>query len=123
MKTRKLIFILFSLALLLSSCIPIEEKHFNVKYLFGEWIEGTVHDTYIDGGKGYSWDTSDDITEEDASPFEWRLSYDTLQVNHILWNGAIIPKIYIVTTLDSLQLEYYEFNTGLEHHYDKVSNP
>ena len=124
MKTRKLLsFILFSLALLLSSCVPIEEKHFNVKYLIGEWTEGTVHDKYREDGTGASWDTSDDYGEEEALPFEWRLSYDTLQLNHILWNGGIIPKIYIVTKLDSLQLEYYEFNTGLEHHYEKVSNP
>ena len=122
MKIKKAL-LAITLALALSACVPVEEKHFDVKLLHGEWLEGTVHDTYLEGGKGYSWDTSDDITEEDASPFEWRLSYDTLQVNHALWNGAVVPKVYIVTTLDSLQLDYYEFNTGLEHHYTKVSNP
>lgn len=122
MKIKKAILVI-TLALALSSCVPIEEKHFDVKLLFGEWVEGTVHDKYYEDGNGYSWDTSDDISEEEASPFEWRLSYDTLQLNHLLWNGAIVPKVYIVTTLDSIQLDYYEFNTGVTHHYNKASKP
>ena len=122
-KVKRLSVILFALALL-SSCVPTEEKHYNVKLLIGEWVEGSLHDKYADDGTGYSWDTDDDITEEEALPFEWRLSYDTLQVNHIIqMTGAIVPKIYLVTTLDSANLVYEDLSGGTIHTYTKVTVP
>lgn len=122
MKSKKA-FLALLLAVVLSACVPVEEKHFNVKYLFGEWTEGTVHDKYAEDGTGYSWDTSDDISEEEALPFEWSLSYDTLLVNHISWNGTISPKIYIVTALDSIHLDHYDLVSGEAHHFTKVTVP
>ena len=112
-----------SLAFLLSACTPTPvEKHFNVKLLFGEWVEGNVHDHYADDGTGYSWDDTE-TTEEEALPFEWSLRYDTLQVNHLLWEGGIVPKVYIVTALDSVRLDHYDLFSGEPHHYTKVTVP
>ena len=122
-KVKTLSAILLTLSVLLCSCGPANEKYFNVKYLFGEWKEGTVHDKYSEDGTGHTWDTSDDIEEAEATPFEWRLSHDTLVQNHELWNGAIVPKIHIVTTLDSIRLECYDMVSGIEHHYTKVDLP
>lgn len=122
MKIKKAL-LAISLALVLSGCVPVEEKHFNVKYLIGEWTEGTVHDKYREDGTGASWDTSDDYGEEEALPFEWSLSFDTLLVNHISWNGTIVPKIYIVTALDSIHLDHYDLASGISHHYTKVTVP
>lgn len=122
MKSKKAIIVL-SLALVLSACVPVEEKHFNVKYLFGEWTENTDHYKYREDGTGSFWDTSDDVAEEEATPFEWSLSFDTLLVNHLLWNGSIVPKIYIVTVLDSIQLDNYDLVSGEAHHYTKVTVP
>ena len=121
-KVKRLLVILFALAIL-SSCVPNNEKYFNIKYLFGEWREGTVHDKYYEDGLGYTWDTSDDITEEEASPFKWTLSHDTLLQNHELWNGTIVPKIYLVTTLDSVNLVYQDLSGGTIHTYTKVTVP
>lgn len=124
MKTSKLLSVLLIvLVVTLASCVPTPEKHFDLKHLYGEWVEGTVHDKYAEDGTGYSWDTADDISEEEALPFEWRLSYDTLQVNHIEWNGAIVPKIYIVTALDSVRFDNYDLVSGAPHHYNKVVVP
>lgn len=122
MKIKKAL-LAISLALVLSGCVPVEEKHFNVKYLIGEWTEGTVHDKYREDGTGASWDTSDDYGEEEALPFEWSLSFDTLLVNHTSWNGTIVPKIYIVTALDSIHLDHYDLASGISHHYTKVTVP
>lgn len=121
-KVKRLSVILFAL-FFLASCGPINEKYFNVKYLFGEWKEGTVHDKYFEDGTGYTWDTSDDVEEDEALPFKWTLSQDTLLLNHVLWNGAIVPKIYLVTTLDSLNLVYEDLAGGTIHQYHKVSVP
>ena len=113
-----------TIACLLTACQPTPvEKHFNVKYLFGEWVEGTKHNKYAEDGTGTYWDTGDDVSEEEATSFEWMLTYDTLKVNHILWNGAITPKNYIVTALDSIQLDHYDLFSGQSHHYTKVTVP
>ena len=122
-KVKRISAIGLMLSLLLASCGPTEEKHFNTKYLIGEWIEEDIHDKYAEDGTGYTWNPSEDIQETEAAPFEWRLSYDTLLVNHIEWNGAIGPKVYIVTQLDSARLDYYDLFSGLPHHYTKVIVP
>ena len=123
MKIKKALLAL-TIACLLTACQPTPvEKHFNVKYLFGEWVEGTKHNKYAEDGTGTYWDTGDDVSEEEATSFEWMLTYDTLKVNHILWNGAITPKNYIVTALDSIQLDHYDLFSGQSHHYTKVTVP
>ena len=86
--------------------------------LYGEWVEGTVHDTYLEDGSGYSWDTSEDVTEEEASPFQWTLTNDQLQLLHTLWNGTVVPKTYTVTKLNQESLEY-EDSYGQAHKYQR----
>lgn len=107
--------------LALVACVPTDDTvAFDETLLYGEWIEGTVHDTYFEDGSGYSWDTSDDITEEEASPFEWSLTSNQLRIIHQLWNGTVVPKTYTVRTLNSSFL-IYEDDYGTAHEYKKVT--
>jgi len=107
--------------LLLASCggvdIPVT---YDETLLYGEWVEGTVHDTYHNDGTGYTWDTSDDITEEEASPFEWSLTNDKLRIIHTLWNGTVVPKNYTIRTLNANFMVYAD-DYGNAHEYKKVS--
>lgn len=122
MKQLKTIAFLVAVTLLatLSSCGPTPTPiTFDKTLLYGEWVEGTVHDTYLEDGTGHSWDTSEDISEEEASPFEWTLNNDQLQLLHTLWNGSVVPKTYTVTQLDSLKL-VYEDSYGQVHNYLRV---
>ena len=86
--------------------------------LYGEWMEGTVHDVYKSDGTGYTWDPSEDISEEEASPFTWSLSYDQLLITHTLWNGTIVPKTYTITTLNERTL-ILEDAYGNSHEYER----
>jgi len=100
----------------LAACGPKTPVTYDVTLLYGEWVEGTVHDYYKSDCTGYTWDTSDDVTEEEASPFEWNLTNDQLLVLHTLWNGTVVPKSYIVSRLDSTNL-VFEDEYGNEHLY------
>lgn len=122
MKHLKSIVIIAAMALVtaLSSCGSDPTSiTYDETLLYGEWVEGTVHDTYLEDGSGYSWDTSEDVTEEEASPFQWTLNSDQLTVMHILWNGSVVPKVYTVRVLDSERLVYGDAY-GDMHEYQRV---
>lgn len=119
MKKTKIIFLFFGLLVsMMSSCVPETTVSFDKTLMYGEWVEGTIHDTYLENGTGYSWDTNDDMTEEEALPFEWSLEQNQLNIIHTLWNGAVVPKTYTVTRLDSQQL-VYEDDYGYCHYYER----
>ncbi len=100
----------------LVACNPKTPVTYDVTLLYGEWVEGSVHDHYDSDGTGYTWDTDDDITEEEATPFEWNLTNDQLLVMHKLFNGTVVPKSYTVTRLDNTSL-VIEDDYGNEHLY------
>ena len=124
MKRFKIIFLILGLGFAMASCGPTDTPiDYDVNLLFGEWVEGTVHDTYLNDGSGYTWDTADDITEDEALPFNWSLIHDELLITHVLWNGTIVPKSYTVTTLNANYLVYSD-DYGNTHEYRRVSkNP
>lgn len=120
MKHLKTITLLLGLVVTMVSCGPISTPvDYDVNLLYGEWVEGTVHDTYLDDGSGYTWDTSEDIGEDEASPFTWSLIHDELLITHVLWNGAVVPKTYTVTTLNDDCLVYSD-DYGNTHEYQRV---
>lgn len=103
----------------LTGCGPITPTiSYDETLLYGEWQEGTVHDVYKSDGTGYTWDTSDDIDESEASPFTWSLNNDQLLITHTLWNGTIVPKTYTITTLNDRNL-IYEDDYGNTHEYER----
>jgi hypothetical protein len=61
---------------------------------------------YDTGGKGVTWDTSDDVTEEEAQAFDWSLNGANLMLTHKGEMGQVIPKSYTVITLNSTTLSY-----------------
>ena len=67
---------------------------------------------------GYTWDTADDVTEEEAQPFTWVLEGSTLTQNHKMAMGGIVPKTYTVTKLTASTLMYHD-NFGTFHSFIK----
>ena len=63
---------------------------------------------YNAAGTGYTWDTADDVTEEEAQPFTWTLEKATLTQIHLMEMGGNIPKTYTVTKLNATTLEYHD---------------
>ena len=120
-KILKLMCICFFL--FMASCQDDEEITFDKTYLYstgGKWKSGTLYEVYKSNGDGHTWDTKDDITEDEAQRFTWTLSGDDLLQIHIMEIGANVPKTYTVTVLNSTTLTYEDY-TGKRFSFQKVS--
>lgn len=117
MKTRRYFIFLLGMvmAFCLASCGPNNDGgDFDPSTLVGHWQEGTVHEKYFDNGTGYTWDTDDDVSEEEAQPFEWTLEGDQLIQEHIMSSGTIVPRMLTITQLNEFQLVYRDTG-GVTH--------
>ena len=73
--------------------------------LVGEWVNGTEHEIYFANGTGKMWDTSEDVSRDEAQEFEWSLDSNLLTVICRLKLGGVLPKRYVVTFVDDENLE------------------
>lgn len=121
-KTRKsLIFgsLVCFLVLMLAGCdFFSHDEKFDRSLMYGYWVTGTVHEFYDATGTGYTWDTADDVTEEEAQPFTWTLENATLTQIHQMEMGGNVPKTYTVTKLTTTTLEYHD-NYGKYYTFTK----
>ncbi len=133
---RHVIPIMVAMAFLLASCgiSTDNEKEIDPQQIYGKWQEGTLYERYyadsieyvLQSGThikvvGTTWDEADDITEQEALPFNWTISQNnTLLQSHILFNGAVTPKTYTITELTADVFVYHD-NYGVEHSFTKVN--
>ncbi len=118
---KKLLYLfasIFVFSLVFTSC-ETEEGSFNEAFLIGKWKSGTLYYKYQATGTGSTWDTADDVTEEEGLPFTWTLSGAELEHIYILELGATVPKVYTVTKLTLTSLEY-EDDFGQTFSFSKV---
>lgn len=105
-------------AIVMSSCGQTEVEY-DKALLTGKWQENTLFEVYNADGTGYTWDTADDVTEEEAQQFTWTLEGDDLTQIHIMEMGGNIPKVYTVTNLTDTELSY-EDEFGKKHTFKRV---
>lgn len=101
------------------SCEPDEPISFDVTLLEGKWVQGTLYERYNADKTGYTWDTSDDVSEEEAQDFTWTLEEDQLVQIHIMEIGGNIPKTYTVTELTETTFSYND-DYGTNYNFTKV---
>ena len=104
-----------------TSCIDVSTETFDETLLYGKWQSGTLYYKYLSDGSGTTWDTADDVTEEEAQSFTWTLEASTLTHIYILEIGGTVPKVYTVTKLTSTTLTY-EDDFGTSYTFTKVSD-
>ena len=119
-----LFFAAATILVLATSCSGLfggEEEEFDVVNLYGKWKSGTLYEKYELGGKGATWDTSDDVTEAEAQPFTWTLENATLIQIHIMQRtkAGTVPKTYTVKTLTETSLSYID-DYGKTKYFTKV---
>ncbi len=107
-----------SLSLFLFSCEQ-EDLSYDENLIIGTWRSGTEHYKYKADGTGGTWDTSDDVTEDEAQPFTWTLVKSDLTHIHIMQSGDKIPKSYTVTELTATTLKY-EDDFGKSYSFVKI---
>jgi len=92
-------------------------KSFDSALLIGKWSRTSPYATaenpgkeyyrYDKNGKGATWDTTDDVSEEDAQTFSWTLEKDLLTLLHDMEMGeSKVSKSYTVTVLNEETLTY-----------------
>ena len=103
-----------------SSCNPTENTDVDANQIYGKWCDGTVYERYDSDGNGVTWDTADDVTEQEAQPFSWILNGTRLTQEHHGEMGSLIYKQYHVTKLDASNFSY-EDDYGFGHNFVRVN--
>lgn len=83
-----------------------EDAAYDTDLLIGLWQSETVYYRYNEDGTGSTWDTADDVTEEEAGRFTWEINKKRMIHKHQLEIGGTVPKAYTIKRLDLLNLEY-----------------
>lgn len=89
---------------------------FDPNLLIGKWSRpspfattenpGDEYFRYDENGGGATWDTSEDVTEEEAQLFTWELTGSQLTQIHTIEMGGTVTKIYTLTELSGTTLTY-----------------
>ncbi|MDE5419150.1 lipocalin family protein [Ancylomarina sp. DW003] len=109
MKRLVLIFLSLAVAVLFStSCSKDDETQasFDESLIIGKWKSGTLFERYDSDKSGATWDTADDVKEEEAQEFTWTINKDQLEQIHIIVSGGKVPKVYTITNLTASSMEY-----------------
>ena len=118
---KKLLYLFIGTLLLLgvSSCGGlVVDVNYDETLLYGRWQEGTVFERYDDSGWGATWDVADDVSEEEAQLFQWRIEGSKLIQEHIA-TFATVAKVYNLNTLTASRLTYSD-DYGKMHYFTKV---
>lgn len=106
----------------LVGCVPeMGEPEFSVDDIYGKWKSGTLYYRYDYGYKGATWDTADDVTEEEAQPFTWEIVGIDMTHIYIMEMGASIPKTYVIDELTPAVLKYHDAY-GKNYQFSKVAD-
>jgi hypothetical protein len=118
-RTLRFLTMLAVITLFAVSCTK-EEKTFDQSLLTGKWQSGTLFYKYFADGTGTTWDTADDVTEDEAQSFTWTLVNDLMTHMYILEMGGKVPKVYTVTELTETSLKYHD-DFGVSYSFTKVT--
>jgi hypothetical protein len=117
---KKILFLLvagLTLSFFFTSCE--KEESFDEALLIGKWRSGTVNFRYNADHTGYTWDTADDVTEEEAQDFTWTLEMSEL--THInIGEVTVVPKVYKITELTATTLKYRD-SFSVTHSFTKTN--
>ena len=98
-----------------TACVP--DKSFDSALLTGKWSRTSPYATeerpgsefyrYDRDGTGATWDTAEEVFEEEAQTFSWTLEKDVLTLAHDMEIGeSKVYKYYTVKVLDDKTLTY-----------------
>lgn len=101
---------LLLICLTMTSCNEKEEVSFDISLIVGKWVSGTEYYRYDADGTGATWDTADDVSEEEAQAYTWEYDGETnkLTLIHQMEMGGVVPKYYTLVTLNATTLAYQD---------------
>lgn len=112
--------------IMFASCLP-DKAEYKAGDLVGKWVltkdgvQGTEFWRYDADGTGATWDTADDVSEDEAQAFDWSLEGDQLTQIHKLESSAgVVPMVYTITGLTVSELDYKD-DYGRKYVFTKVN--
>ena len=57
---------------------------------------------------GLTWDVNDDMSEEEATPFEWEAYDNALMLSHKMLLRGIVPRYYHLDILNAYDLRFHD---------------
>ena len=107
-KILKFYFILIGVVFIINSCKKKEtEVTFDENLLIGKWVtNNTIYSKYTSDHNGATWDTKDDVREDEAQKFTWNLNKAVLNHTHTIEINGSVPKVCTITTLNATSLVY-----------------
>lgn len=96
-----------------------EDQVYDTDLIIGLWQNGTIYYRFHDDGTGITWDTADDVLESEGSKFTWEVNKNVFTHFHQMEIGGVIPKVYKITKLDLINLEYKD-PYGVESVFTKL---
>lgn len=129
MKTAKNFLSLLKSMLVLSLLVVCEgcepepvSLRYDINNLYGKWRSGTEYYVYQADGMGYTWDEKDDVSEDEAQPFEWTVDNEEMIHIHKAELDFDATMYYIITELTSSTLKYYDaYNKNDTYSFIKVN--
>lgn len=83
-----------------------QKTFYSPRQLEGEWVLDDWHMHLDSNGHGERWNPKEDITRDEPDRFNWTMDSNLLYLEFLLTNGAIVPKMYVVTFVDRESLVY-----------------
>lgn len=124
MKFSRKILLFAALSILVVSCGKIDVS-FDPQKLIGKWVSDTEYWRYDNDGTGVTWDTSDDVTEEEAQAFKWEYNAADNSLTHIHWMEMTqewtVPRVYTIMKLNDSSLVYID-KFGKSYSFNKISD-
>lgn len=81
----------------------------NKEIIVGLWhIDNHVFYRFNNDGTGHTWDTDDDLTEEEASPFGWEVYDEAIMITHKMRFRGIVPRYYELDRLNAFDLRFHD---------------
>ena len=109
MKLSRALLVAFATMLLLASCKEKEDP-IDISLLPGKWVTGTEYWRYDTDGRGATWDTKDDVSEDEAQAFKWEYDEAERGLTVIHWSEMsqdwLVPKAYTIKSLSATDLQY-----------------
>lgn len=83
-----------------------QKTFYSPNLLEGKWVLDNWHMHLDSNGHGERWNPKEDITRDEPDRFNWTMDSNLLYLEFLLTNGAIVPKMYVVTFVDRESLVY-----------------
>lgn len=81
----------------------------NYEMMVGLWqCDNHVYYRFNADSTGCTWDVDDDITEEEASRFEWKAYEEAIMMTHKLRIRGVVPRYYELDRLNAFDMRFHD---------------